>query len=117
MDKEKKKKSSRHTQNTRRIVKGGRKTGNVVASAIAPVEVEDLGEYNVDVEDVGIDELPELDDLNNEDIDDDFYEFNDIYARNDNPQSIGEEIKNLSPELKALLIDNVLNKKTDDDKN
>ena len=31
-------------------------------------------------------------------------------------KSIGQEIKNLSPELKALLIDNVLNKKTDDDK-
>ena len=31
-------------------------------------------------------------------------------------KSIGQEIKNLSPELKALLIDNVLDKKTDDDK-
>ncbi len=96
-----------------RLVKGGRKSGAVKGADIKKVEVEDLGEYN---EDAGFDDDEDTSNLNQSvddfEIGDDDY---DMFNMGEN-KSIGQEIKNLSPELKALLIDNVLDKKIDDDK-
>ena len=97
-----------------RLVKGGRKSGAVKGADIEKVEVEDLGDYD---ENAGFDHDDEdtsndNQSVNDFEIGDDDY---DMFNVGEN-KSIGQEIKNLSPELKALLIDNVLNKKTDDDK-
>ena len=97
-----------------RLVKGGRKSGAVKGADIEEVEVEDLGDYD---ENAGFDDDDEDTSNDNQSVDD--FEIGDddydMFNVGEN-KSIGQEIKNLSPELKALLIDNVLNKKTDDDK-
>lgn len=97
-----------------RLVKGGRKSGAVKGADIKEVEVEDLGDYD---ENAGFDDDDEDTSNDNQSVDD--FEIGDddydMFNVGEN-KSIGQEIKNLSPELKALLIDNVLNKKTDDDK-
>ena len=97
-----------------RLVKGGRKSGAVKGADIEKVEVEDLGDYD---ENAGFDDDDEDTSNDNQSVDD--FEIGDddydMFNVGEN-KSIGQEIKNLSPELKALLIDNVLNKKTDDDK-
>lgn len=98
----------------RRLVKGGRKSGAVKSAEVAPVEVEDLGEYD---ENAGFDDdeedTPNINQSANDyDIGEDDY---DLFNFSEN-KSIGQEIRNLSPELKTLLIDNVLSKKTDEDK-
>ena len=97
-----------------RLVKGGRKSGAVKGADIEKVEVEDLGDYD---ENAGFDDDDEDTSNDNQSVDD--FEIGDddydMFNVGEN-KSIGQEIKNLSPELKALLIDNVLDKKTDDDK-
>ena len=97
-----------------RLVKGGRKSGAVKGADIEEVEVEDLGDYD---ENAGFDDDDEDTSNDNQSVDD--FEIGDddydMFNIGEN-KSIGQEIKNLSPELKALLIDNVLDKKTDDDK-
>lgn len=97
-----------------RLVKGGRKSGAVKGADIEEVEVEDLGDYD---ENAGFDDDDEDTSNDNQSVDD--FEIGDddydMFNVGEN-KSIGQEIKNLSPELKALLIDNVLDKKTDDDK-
>ena len=97
-----------------RLVKGGRTSGAVKGADIEEVEVEDLGDYD---ENAGFDDDDEDTSNDNQSVDD--FEIGDddydMFNVGEN-KSIGQEIKNLSPELKALLIDNVLNKKTDDDK-
>ncbi len=95
-----------------RLVKGGRKSGTVKSTDIAPVEVEDLGEYD---ENAGFDNEDTSNvnqSANDFDIGEDDY---DLFNISEN-KSIGQEIRDLSPELKTLLIDNVLSKKTDEDK-
>lgn len=92
-----------------KVAKGGRKTGDVKAKDIEMVTVEDLGEYDENA-DSEVD--PTLEQTIDEDEQNDDYQIFDF----DQSQSIGEEIRNLSPELKVLLIDNVLNKKDDGDK-
>lgn len=96
----------------RRLVKGGRKSGAVKSAEVAPVEVEDLGEYD---ENAGFDDEDTSNvnqSANDFDIGEDDY---DLFNFSEN-KSIGQEIRNLSPELKTLLIDNVLSKKSDEDK-
>lgn len=97
-----------------RLVKGGRKSGAVKGADIEEVEVEDLGDYdeNAGFDDDDEDTSNDNQSVNDFEIGDDDY---DMFNVGEN-KSIGQEIKNLSPELKALLIDNVLDKKTDDDK-
>ena len=92
-----------------KVAKGGRKTGDVKAKDIEMVTVEDLGEYD---ENADSDIDPTLEQTFDEDEQNEDYDMFDF----DQQQSIGEEIRNLSPELKVLLIDNVLNKKGDEDK-
>ena len=91
--------------------KAGRLRGDIESVKIERVEVEDLGEYdeNAGFDDVGsdLDNDTEFDESYEED-DDDFFFF-------DTPpkKTISQEIRDLSPQLKALLIDNVLSKKDD----
>lgn len=95
-----------------RLVKGGRKSGTVKSIDVAPVEVEDLGDYD---ENAGFDDEDTSNvnqSANDFDIGEDDY---DLFNFSEN-KSIGQEIRDLSPELKTLLIDNVLSKKTDEDK-
>lgn len=106
-------KNTAESENSERL--GGRKAGDIKSKEIAPVEVEDLGEYDVDAQtNYELDTLDDLEDIPMESeesnliFDDDFEDEED--------KTLSEEIQNLSPELKVLLIDNVLNKKVDDDK-
>ena len=91
--------------------KAGRLRGDIESVKIDKVEVEDLGEYdeNAGFDDVGsdLDNDTEFDESYEED-DDDFF-FYDTPPK----KTISQEIKDLSPQLKALLIDNVLSKKDD----
>lgn len=85
--------------------KAGRLRGDIKSAEIQKVEVEDLGEYD---ENEGFFESDDMEDLEEDD---------DLYGGFFFPEqnkSISQEIKDLSPELKALLINNVLDKKDED---
>lgn len=96
--------------------KGGRLKGDVKSATIERVEVEDLGEYDENAEsEVDFNEyLEDLDDVTELEDDDFFSEEDEFFLeRKDTRPAISQEIQNLSPELKALLIDNVLSKRED----
>lgn len=81
--------------------KGGRLKGDIKSVEIERVEVEDLGEYD---ENAGFDDADDNDKI--------IKDFDNFGPPN---KSISQEIKELSPQLKALLIDNVLKRKDDND--
>ncbi|MBO5885000.1 MAG: hypothetical protein J6Q51_04310 [Clostridia bacterium] len=86
--------------------KAGRLRGDIKSAKIEKVVVEDLGEYD---ENEGFFESDSMDNL-----DDDEDQLYSGFFFPDQNKSISQEIKNLSPELKALLINNVLDKKDED---
>ncbi len=77
--------------------KAGRLRGDIVSSKGEEVKVEDLGEY---------DENESFFDVENS-------EYIDSLINDEKDSSISEEIKKLPPEIKAMLLGNVLNKKDD----
>lgn len=87
--------------------KAGRLKGDIKPAEIKRVEVEDLGEYD---ENEGFFESDNMDEYV-EDVD--LAPLYEGFFFPEQNKSISQEIKDLSPELKALLINNVLNKKDD----
>lgn len=77
--------------------KGGRKKEKVEKTSNLEVEVEDLGEFEVAEPDSLADDVA-------------VEEFND-YDLDDDKVNLKEEIKNMSPEMKAILIGDILKKK------